>query len=79
MKVALWAEIRRLSEIEKLSGRVIARQRDGRQGPLRGRQEGCQVCPEGRETACAGDEKGRQIRRPEGAKKGFEKAGEGLS
>ncbi len=25
MKVALWAEIRRLSEIEKLSGRVIAR------------------------------------------------------
>ncbi len=25
MKVALWAEIRRLSEIEKLSGHVIAR------------------------------------------------------
>jgi hypothetical protein len=25
MKVALWAEIRRLAEIEKLSGRVIAR------------------------------------------------------
>jgi len=26
MKVALWAEIRRLAEIEKLSGRMIARQ-----------------------------------------------------
>ena len=25
MKVALWAEIRRLAEIEKLSGRLIAR------------------------------------------------------
>jgi hypothetical protein len=25
MKVALWAEIRRLAEIEKLSGRAIAR------------------------------------------------------
>ena len=25
MKVAVWAEIRRLSEIDKLSGRVIAR------------------------------------------------------
>jgi hypothetical protein len=25
MKVALWAEIRRLTEIEKLSGRAIAR------------------------------------------------------
>jgi hypothetical protein len=26
MKVALWAEIRRLAEIEKLTGRMIARQ-----------------------------------------------------
>jgi biotin operon repressor len=26
MNVALWAEIRRLAEIDKLSGRVIARQ-----------------------------------------------------